>query len=95
MRQEFGVSEVLQARGVIGHDIGLPQDALGHVAVTVLSLVLRRKDAWLGRRTVGRDGLLAHAGLSRCVVNKSCCGGALDGVAFCHGADLGEHAGVF
>ena len=97
MGQKFCVSEVLQARGIIGHDIGLPWDALGHVAVMVLvlALVLHREDALLGRHTVSRNGLLAHAGFSRGVVHEGCCGGALDGVALCCGADLGKHAGVF
>ena len=85
---------MLQARGVVGHDIGLPWDALCHVAVTVLLLVLRRKDSLLGRCTVCRDGLLADAGLRRGIVDEHSNGGAQDGVALCCGADLGKHAGV-
>ena len=93
--QEFGIGEMLQAQGIVGHDIGLPWDVLCHVAVTVVSLVLGSKDALLGGRTICRDGLLDHAGLRRGVLNKRSHGSALDGVVLCCGADLGEHAGVF
>ena len=34
------VRQVLQARGVVGHDVGLPWDVLGDVAVTVVPLVI-------------------------------------------------------
>ena len=62
---------MLQTRGIVGHNIGLPWDALCHVAVTVFPLVLSHKDALLGWHTVGRDRLLAHSGLSRGVVHKA------------------------
>ena len=32
---------MLQARGIVGHNIGLPWNALCHAAVTVFPLVLR------------------------------------------------------
>ena len=94
VRKEGRISEVLQAGSVVGHDIGLSWEVLGHMAVAVLPLVLSREDALLGWRTVGRNRLLTHLGLSRGVVHEGDCCRALDGVALCHGADLGEHAGV-
>ena len=94
MRQEFGVGEVLQARGVIGHDVGFSWDALGHVAVLVFSLVFCRKDALFGRRPFCCDGFLGHAGLGRGVVHERDYGGVLDWMPFGHGGDLSEHAGV-
>ena len=95
MGQEFGICEMLQTRGIVGHNIGLPRDALHHVAVTVFPLVLRRKDALLGWRTIGRNCLLACSGLSWGVVHEGGCGGVLHRMASGHGANLSEHAGVF
>ena len=95
VRQEFGVSEVLQARGVIGHDIGLSWDALGHVAVSVLPLVFCSKDTLLCRCPFSRDGFLGHSGLGGGVVHERGHSGALDWVAVRSGADLREHGGVF
>ena len=48
MREEFGICEVLESGRVISHHVGLPRDALGHVAAAVLALVFSSKDALLG-----------------------------------------------
>ena len=82
MRQELGVSEVLQARGVISHHVGFSRDALGHVAVSVLPLVLCREDAWFGGRPLGCDSFLGHTGFGRRVVHESGDGGVV-GMSSC------------
>ena len=85
---------MLQTRGIIGHNIGLPWDALCHVAAPVFPLVLSRKDALLGWRTVGRNCLIVHSGFSRGAIHEGGYCRALDGVALCNGADLGKPARV-
>ena len=94
MRQELGVSKVLQARGVISHHVGFSWDVLGHVAAPVLPLVFCREDALFGGRPLGCDSFLGHTGLGRRVVHERGDGGALHWMAGCCGADLGKHAGV-
>ena len=87
-------SEVLQARGVIGHDVGLSWDALGHVAASMLPLVFCSKDTLLCRCPFSRDGFLGHSGLSGGVVHERGYSGALDWMAVGYVADLRKHAGV-
>ena len=81
MREEFGIGEVLQVRGIVGHHVGLPWDVLCHVAMAVLALVLSRKDALLGWRSVGGDCLLVHSGFCRGVIHECGNGDAVDRMA--------------
>ena len=94
MGEEFRISEVLQAGGIVGHCVGLPWDVLGHMTVAVLALVLSRKDALLGRRSVGGNCFLVHLGFSRGVVHEGGNGDAADRVSHGNGAHLGKDAGV-
>ena len=82
-----------EASSAISH-VGLPWDALGHMASAVLVLVLSRKDALLGRRSIGGDCLLVHLGFSQGVVHEGGNGDAANGVSRGDGAHLGEDAGV-
>ena len=77
VRKEGRISEVLQAGGVVGHDIGLSWETLGYMAVAVLPLVLSSEDALLRRWACGADGLLAHTGVRRGVVHECSDGGVL------------------
>ena len=88
VRKEGRISEVLQAGGVVGHDIGLSWETLGHMAVAVLPLVLSSEDALLCSRAGGTDCLLAHSGGGRGVVYECDNGGALHRVPVGDEGDL-------
>ena len=49
--QERSVSKVLQARGIVGHDVGLSWDEVSSVAVAVKALVFAGKVALVCRRS--------------------------------------------
>ena len=55
------VREVLQARGVISHGIGLSWDKLGDMAVAVLALVVTREDALVSGRARRGGGPFGNA----------------------------------
>ena len=84
----------MKAGGIVGHHVGLPWDALGHLAAAVLALVLSSEDALLGRCSIGGDCLLVHSGFSRGVVCEGGCGDVANGVLHGDGAHLDEDAGV-
>ena len=54
--EESGVGECLQARGVVGHDVGRSGNVEAAVAVAVGSLMLAREVAEASGRTVIGDG---------------------------------------
>ena len=66
--KESGVGEVLQAGGIICHDIEFSWEVGGQVAVAVLALVEARPVAEEGGRTFRVDSALAHARDCRGVV---------------------------
>ena len=88
VREEGRVREVLQTGSVVGHDIGLSWEALVHMAVTVLPLVLSSEDALLRRWACGADGLLAHTRVRRGVVHECGDGGVLYRVSVGDEGDL-------
>ena len=63
-----GVRKVLQARGIVGHDVRLSWDELPHMAVPVLPLVLTGEDALVSGGTFGRDSSFADSRDGRSVV---------------------------
>jgi hypothetical protein len=66
--KEGRVREVLQARGVLRHDVGIAGEEVRHVAVSVLALVRTGVVADMGRRSVAGDGAFGDAGHRRSVV---------------------------
>ena len=60
--KEFRHGEMLQARGVVGHHVGLASDVGDFVAVAVVALVEAGRPTQVGRRGVGRHGPLSTAG---------------------------------
>ena len=63
------VREVLEARGIVRHDIGTPWDEEVCLAVAVFSLVSTSVVAEKGRRPVGGDRSLQHSGQGGGVVS--------------------------
>lgn len=68
MCKEGGVSEVLQTRGVISHDVGSSWEEERVVTVSVLALVTALEVAQVSRGSVGADSSFVDTGESRCVV---------------------------
>ena len=60
--EKESVGEVLEARGVIRHDVGLARDVERHVVVAVAALVLTSPVAEIAGSPVAGDGSLADAG---------------------------------
>ena len=60
--EKESVGEVLEARGVVGHDVSLAWDVKGSVVVAVIALVAAGPIAEVGGRAVGGDGPFADAG---------------------------------
>ena len=69
--KEFRHGEMLQARGVVGHHVGLASDVVDFVAVAVVALVEAGRPAQVGRRCVGRNGTLTTAGHRGRVVREA------------------------
>ena len=70
MSEERKVCEVLQSRGVIGHNIRRSREVEAHMAVAVLSLVLAREVTEVGRRSVAGHGSFRHSGKCGGVVHS-------------------------
>lgn len=68
VREEEGVGEMLEARGVVRHDVSLAWDVERGVVIAVVALVLARPVAEVGRRAGGSDRALTDAGHRRGVV---------------------------
>jgi hypothetical protein len=62
VREQGSVREVEQARGSIGHDVGLPWNEGEFGAVAVVSLMLTGALAEVGSGARGGGGSLEHAG---------------------------------
>lgn len=68
MSKEISVREVLQAGGVVRHDIEVARQEREFGAVTMESLVKARKQAKVGSRPVRGGGPFVSAGESRGVI---------------------------
>ena len=68
MEEEGGVSEMLEAGGIISHGIGRSWDVGGHMAIAVLALVGTGVGAEMGCRAFRGDCTLPDAGDSGSVV---------------------------
>ena len=55
-----GVSKVLQARGIVSHDIGQPGKVEGGVTVAMFALMAAGEVAQVGRRAIRGDSAFAH-----------------------------------
>ena len=64
------VRQVLQARSVVGHDVGLSWDILSDVAVAVAALMVTRVYALVSGRTYGGGCAFVHSRDGRCVVTE-------------------------
>ena len=78
MGKERGVSEMLEARGVVGHGIPATLEVLGGGAILVLPLVAASEAAKVGRGAVGGDRSSAQASHGRGVVREVMEGRVLD-----------------
>lgn len=77
MGEEFGVSEVLEARGVVRNDIQRSRKVVGVVAIAVLTLVRALEVAEMGSGSFVGDRSLRHAGDGRDVVTPGGDGGVV------------------
>ena len=68
MGEKFSVSEVLEARGVVGDDVQRSREVVGVVAVAVLALVRALEVAEMGSGSLVGDRAFRHAGDGRDVV---------------------------
>jgi hypothetical protein len=69
MGKEGGVCEVLQARGVVCHDVGFPWEEVCQVAVSVLALMGAGVVAKVGCQPVAGNCALGDTGYSWGVIN--------------------------
>ena len=69
MSEERKVCEVLQSRGVIGHNIRRSREVEAHMAVAVVSLVLAREVTEVGGRSIAGHGAFSHSRKSWRVVH--------------------------
>ena len=88
MGEEGIVREVLQTRGVVGHNIGWSWDVEGLVAVAVPALVEAGVVAEVCGCPIGGDGPLGGSCHRRCVVAGCVDGAVADIVLVCHEGDL-------
>lgn len=86
---------MLQARGIVGHSVGVAWEVVGVVVVTMLSLVGAAIVAEHGRDPIGRDGTFVHARDSWGVVTASDDGAVADVGLLGEEADLRKLAGLF
>ena len=93
--EKEGVGEVLEMRGVVSHDVSLARDVERGVVIAVLTLVLARPVAEVGRRAVGGHRALADAGHRRGVVGAVHESGVAHVVGGGHEVHLAEETGVF
>jgi hypothetical protein len=93
--KEFGVSEMLQAGGVISHSISISWVEKGEVAVAVLALVSAAVVAQLGGNSIRGHRSFVHSRDGGGVVAASA-NGAVGSVGLLGDeADLGKLAGLF
>ena len=92
--EESSVREVLQARGVVGHDVGTSWDEEVCLAVPVLPLVGTGIVAEVGRGPVGGDRSFQHPGQGGGVVSPVRDGGVAHVVVMSHEGGLGQQASL-
>ncbi len=68
MGEKGSVREVLEARGIIRHDVELSWEVVGEVTVAVLPLVATGEVAQVGGGAIAGDRALVDAGDGRGVV---------------------------
>ena len=68
MGKQGSVGEMLETRGIVGHDVVQSWEEKGVVAVAMDALVVTRIVTQVGRRAIAGDGPFADAGESRGVV---------------------------
>lgn len=94
VRQELGISEMLQSRRVVSHDILLSWEEMGEVAVAVEALVIAGKPTQCSCHSVARDSALADPRDSRGVVGEVFDRGVLEWEEFAHDVYLSEEGGM-
>ena len=92
--EESSVREVLQARGVVGHDVGTSWDEEVSLAVSVFSLVSTGVIAEKGCRPVRGDRSLQHPGQGGGVISPVGDGGVADVVVVSHEGGLSQKTGL-
>ena len=86
--EEGRVSEVLQARGVISHDVRRPGNEEAGVTVAVSALMHAGEVAQVGGGPAGGDRAFVHAGDGRRVIRAVDEGGITDIVMMSHDVTL-------
>jgi hypothetical protein len=86
---------VLQARGIVGHAVGVAWEVLGPVTVAVELLVIARKPAQARRRARRGDRALPHPGDRRGVNREVLEGRVADVMSMRHEVDLHQKSRVF
>ena len=92
--EKGSVREVLEARGIVRHDIGTPWDEEVCLAVPVLPLVGTGVVAEVGSWPVGRDRSFQHSGQGGGVASSIGDGGVAHVVVVSHEGGLGKQASL-
>lgn len=95
MGEEERIGEVLQAGGVVGHDVDLSWEVEGDMVVSMEALVLASPVAEVGCGAVTGYRALSNPGDGGRVVRAICDGRIPDVVRVGHEGHLAEQAGVF
>jgi len=95
VREQGGVGEVLEARCVVGHDIGGSGEERGEMAVAVQTLVSTGYGAETRSRAQGGYGSFGYSGHGWGVVREVHDGGVTQIGHEGHGTELRQKAGVF
>ncbi len=95
MGEEGSVREVLQARGIIRHDVEVSWEVVGEVTVAVLALVAAGEVAEEGGCAVAGDRALVDTGDGRGVVRQVDERGVPGVMGGTHEVDLGQETGLF
>ncbi len=92
MGEEGSVREVLQARGIIRHDVEVPWEVVGKVTVAMLALVAAGEVAEEGGGAVAGDRALVDTGDGRGVVRQVDERGVPGVMSRAHEVNLGQEA---
>ena len=95
VREESSISEVLEARGVVGHAVAVSWEVRGKVAVAVIPLVQAGIATQVGGGSVGCDSPLSKPRHGGSIVREVFYGGVPDVVSGGHEVQLAEDAGLF
>ena len=94
MGKKGSVREVLEARGIVRHDVGTPWDEEVRLAVLVLPLVGTGIVAEVGRGPVGGDRSFQHPRQGGGVVSPVRDGGVANVVVVSHEGGLGQQTSL-